>query len=43
VFRSIVKRAERDEEVESNPIPLVAKPKQERTREPRPIAPYYVE
>jgi hypothetical protein len=43
VFRSIVKRAERDEEVESNPTPLVAKPKQERTREPRPIAPYYVE
>jgi site-specific recombinase XerD len=43
VFRSILKRAERDEEIERNPIPLVAKPKQERTREPRPIAPFYVE
>ena len=43
VFRSILKRAERDEEIERNPIPLVAKPKQERRREPRPIAPFYVE
>ena len=43
VFRSILKRAERDEEIDRNPIPLVAKPKQQRTREPRPIAPYYVE
>jgi site-specific recombinase XerD len=43
VFRSILKRAERDEEIDRNPIPLVAKPKQERTREPRPIAPYHVE
>ena len=43
VFRSILKRAERDEEIERNPIPLVAKPKQERVREPRPVAPYYVE
>ena len=43
VFRSILKRAERDEEIDRNPIPLVAKPKQERTREPRPVAPYYVE
>jgi site-specific recombinase XerC len=43
VFRSILKRAERDEEIDRNPIPLVAKPKQARTREPRPIAPYYVE
>jgi integrase len=43
VFRSILKRAERDEEIDRNPIPLVAKPRQRRTREPRPIAPYYVE
>ena len=43
VFRSILKRAERDEEIDRNPIPLVAKPKQQRTREPRPIAPYHVE
>ena len=43
VFRSILKRAERDEEIDRNPIPLVAKPKQQRTREPRPVAPYYVE
>ncbi len=43
VFRSILKRAERDEEIDRNPIPLVAKPKQERTREPRPVSPYYVE
>jgi site-specific recombinase XerD len=43
VLRSILKRAERDEEIERNPIPLVAKPKQQRTREPRLIAPYYVE
>ena len=43
VFRSILKRAERDEEIDRNPIPLVAKPKEARTREPRPIAPYYVE
>ena len=28
VFRSILKRAERDEEIDRNPIPLVAKPKQ---------------
>jgi hypothetical protein len=26
VFRSILKRAERDEEIARNPIPLVAKP-----------------
>jgi hypothetical protein len=31
VFRSILKRAERDEEIDRNPIPLVAKPKQTRT------------
>ena len=43
VFRSILKRAERDEAIERNPIPLVAKPKQTRVREPRPVAPYYVE
>jgi site-specific recombinase XerD len=43
VFRSILKRAERDEEIDRNPILLVAKPKQQRTREPRSIAPYYVE
>jgi len=43
VFRSILKRAERDEEIARNPIPLVAKPKQERTREPRPVSPYFVE
>lgn len=43
VFRSILKRAERDEEIARNPIPLVAKPKQARIREPRPVAPYYVE
>ena len=43
VFRSIFKRAERDEEIDRNPIPLVAKPMQARTREPQPIAPYYVE
>jgi hypothetical protein len=43
VFRSILKRAERDEEIARNPIPLVAKPKQARTREPRPVAPYHVE
>ena len=43
VFRGILKRAERDGEIDRNPIPLVAKPAQVRTREPRPIAPYYVE
>jgi site-specific recombinase XerD len=43
VFRSVLKRAERDEEIDRNPIPLVAKPKQQRTREPQPIAPYHVE
>jgi hypothetical protein len=43
VFRSILKRAERDEEIDRNPILLVAKPKRQRTREPRPIAPYHVE
>jgi site-specific recombinase XerD len=43
VFRSILKRAERDEEIDRNPIPLVAKPRQQRTREPRPVAPYHVE
>ena len=32
VFRSILKRAERDEEIDRNPIPLVAKPRQLRTR-----------
>jgi site-specific recombinase XerC len=31
VFRAILKRAERDEEIERNPIPLVAKPKQKTT------------
>ncbi len=43
VFRSILKRAERDGEIERNPIPLVAKPKQQVKRAPRPIAPYLVE
>jgi site-specific recombinase XerD len=43
VLRSILKRAERDEEIGRNPIPLVAKPKQQRTREPQPVAPYHVE
>ncbi len=40
---SILKRAERDEEIDRNPIPLVAKPKQQPKRAPRPIAPYLVE
>jgi site-specific recombinase XerC len=43
VFRAILKRAERDEEIERNPIPLVAKPKQKTTRAPRPIPPLQVE
>jgi site-specific recombinase XerD len=43
VFRAILKRAERDREIDRNPIPLVAKPKQEPKRAPRPIAPYLVE
>src|SRR4051794_27165411 len=43
VFRAILKRAERDREIDRNPIPLVAKPKQEPKRSPRPIAPYLVE
>jgi len=43
VIRSILKRAERDGEIERNPIPLVAKPKQQVKRAPRPIAPYLVE
>lgn len=43
VFRSILTRAARDDEIERNPIPLVAKPKQARTREPLAVAPYRVE
>jgi site-specific recombinase XerD len=43
VFRAILKRAERDREIDRNPIPLVAKPKQEPKRAPRPIPPYLVE
>jgi integrase len=43
VFRAILRRAERDREIDRNPIPLVAKPKQEPKRSPRPIAPYLVE
>ncbi|MGH2945761.1 MAG: tyrosine-type recombinase/integrase [Solirubrobacteraceae bacterium] len=43
VFRAILKRAERDREIDRNPIPLVAKPKQKPKRAPRPIAPYLVE
>jgi hypothetical protein len=43
VFRAILKRAERDREIDRNPIALVAKPKQEPKRAPRPIAPYLVE
>lgn len=43
VFRAILKRAERDREIDRNPIPLVAKPKQQPKRAPRPIAPYLVE
>jgi integrase len=43
VFRSILKRAERDEEIDGSRIPLVTKPRQRPTREPRPIAPYHVE
>jgi hypothetical protein len=41
--RAILKRAERDREIDRNPIALVAKPKQEPKRAPRPIAPYLVE
>jgi site-specific recombinase XerC len=36
VFRSILTRAERDEEIDRNPTPLVAKPRHQRTRDPRP-------
>jgi hypothetical protein len=43
VFRAILKRAERDEEIERNPIPLVAKPKQKTLRAPKPIPPLQVE
>jgi site-specific recombinase XerD len=43
VFRAILKRAERDREIDRNPIPLVAKPRQQPRRAPRPIAPYVVE
>jgi integrase len=43
VFRAILKRAERDEEIERNPIPLVAKPKQKTMRAPKPIPPLQVE
>src|SRR3954471_6851346 len=43
VFRAILTRAERDREIDRNPIALVAKPKQEPKRAPRPIAPYLVE
>jgi site-specific recombinase XerD len=43
VFRAILKRAERDEEIERNPIPMVAKPKQKTTRAPQPIPPLQVE
>jgi site-specific recombinase XerD len=43
VFRAILKRAERDREIDRNPIPLVAKPRQQPRRAPRPIAPYLVE
>ena len=39
VFRGSLKRAERDREIDRNPIALVAKPKQEPKRAPRPIAP----
>ena len=43
VMRSILRRAERDEEIERNPIPLVAKPKQRRQRAAVAIAPLTVE
>lgn len=43
VLRAILARAERDREIDRNPIPLVAKPKQVPKRAPRPVAPYYVE
>jgi site-specific recombinase XerC len=43
VLRSICKRAVKDEEIERNPVVDVAKPKQQRKRDPRPVAPIYVE
>jgi site-specific recombinase XerC len=43
VLRSILKRAVKDEEIERNPVVDVAKPRQAREREPRPVAPIYVE
>jgi len=43
VLRAILARAARDEEIERNPVPLVAKPKQRRQRSPSPITPYSVE
>lgn len=43
VLRSILARAVKDEELDRNPAVGVKKPKQARTRRPRPIAPVYVE
>lgn len=43
VMQAMFKRAIVDEKVERNPVELAAKPRQGRTREPKPIAPLYVE
>lgn len=43
VLRAILKRAERDGEIDRNPVVVVAKPKQRVTRAPEPIAPLLVE
>lgn len=43
VMRGILKRAERDGQIDRNPLELVAKPHQRRERPPRPIHPYWVE
>lgn len=43
VLSGILKRAVIDGELTANPVAAVAKPRQRRTRNPRPIAPVYVE
>lgn len=43
VMQAMFKRAVVDEMVDRNPVELVTKPRQRRSREPTPIAPLYVE
>lgn len=43
VMQAMFKRAVVDEKVDRNPVALVTKPRQSRSREPKPIAPLYVE